>query len=184
MKYEKRYIPNETFEILMDSSNLKMKAIFSLLRYTGLRPIEILSLKKENINFEKNEIRVKIRKKTKKVIKTKHLHERAKKELLNYTKYLNPQGNYIFPGRYNTSQHFSHMAVYEYLKRKCKKLNLNIQIRPYEFRRKFALDIYKNSKHDIKLTAQALNHNNLASVHHYIQILDLEREKNIIANFN
>ena len=184
MKYEKRYIKDKTFETLLYFSNFKIKAIISLLRYTGLRPIEILSIKKENLDLETKSILVKIRKKRKLTMKRKFIHKNAIESIKAYLNYFNPEGKWLFPSYYDEEKYYSYINLYEHLKRISKKITINEYIRPYELRRKFALDIYKKSNHDIKLTAQSLNHADLSSVHHYIGILDIEKERNIISSFS
>jgi len=184
MKYEKRYIPDKLFDLLVYVSNFKIRAILNLLRYTGLRPIEILSLKKTNMDLDNKRISVVIRKKKKLTIRNKYLHQKVIDSIHIYMQYHKPKGNYLFPQYHNISKHYTHISLYEAMIRTSKKLKLKIPIRPYELRRKFALDIYEKSNHDIKLTAQALNHADLSSVHHYIGILDEAKERNIISSLS
>lgn len=183
MNYEKRYITDQEFDTLMYFSNFKIRAILSILRYTGIRSVEALTIKMHHLDLKKSTIQIQIRKKKKITWVYKWMPDVAMDHIKIYLHYKKCESEWLFPAYYNSKQHYGHLSLYKHLKRTSKKLNIDTFIRPHELRRKFALDFYKKSNYDINLTAMALNHRDLSSIHHYIRILDIAKERKIVSMF-
>jgi len=122
MKYQKRYIPDEEFEILYCASNHRIRTIISILRYTGLRSIEVLRLKQTDVDHLTKTIHVRVAKKKKTVYVKKWLPPRVFKQLKRYLYGNNLNDTpWLFPAFYNRSKHYPQDALYSYLIRVCQR---------------------------------------------------------------
>ncbi|AJP61563.1 integrase/recombinase [Choristoneura biennis entomopoxvirus 'L' virophage] len=136
------YISTNTLDKLYECANDKEKLIMMILLSTGMRSMGLCNIKKENINFENNEI--KTIEKNNKVVTFSILHDKIK-ELIIKTKLFDK------PLKYTTLR--NHI---ERLKIKSNLTNKNIHL--HAFRHTFArLCLYNNLAYeDIK---DLMNHN-------------------------
>ena len=139
----------------------KIQIIFELLFMSGLRPEELLTLKRNNINIEESKIVL---------VETKTRFSRTvfiPKELaIRISNYFNSE-----PEKENAFN-LNNQSLGYYCRTISKHLNINIY--PYMTRHSFAHAYYRRSGNDIVALAKLLGHTNLSSTQVYSDIDEKE----------
>ena len=144
---------------------------FKLMMYSGLRPIEVLKIKLEDINFQECNIFIPETKNKKQHYAVVHpdfmndLHEWIKLMKSHY-----PNTPYLFPS-------FTHIIkdkvtpVRIYFKNQLKKAGLSTEYMPYSLRHSFATHLYNNDC-PIEKISKMLNHQSVSTtlVYTYIAV--------------
>jgi site-specific recombinase XerD len=169
-KVEKKPRPYLTEEIINDiltkapmifDDGQKVRIVIELIFMSGVRPNELYTLRRENINIEEAKIVL---------VKTKTHNARIvfiPKELaITILNYFNTE-----PEKENAFNLNDQSLTYY-----CRTIakHLNIKIYPYMLRHSFAHNYYKKSGNDIVALGKMLGHSNLASTQIYSDIDEKE----------
>ncbi len=156
---------NEVKNLINSISNLKHKVIFTFIYSSGLRVGEVVILKPEDIDVNRNLIHIK-RAKGKKDRYTL-LSNTAKGIFEHYTLKEAPS-NYLFPGsKYNS--HLSIRSVQTIMNRKVKELNIKKHVTVHSLRHSFATHLLEQGT-DIRYIQELLGHKNIKTTELYTHV--------------
>lgn len=154
---------SEIKRLINSTNNIKHKLIIKLLYGCGLRVNEIINLKKEDINFEENLIKIRLAKgKKDRFLK---IPFSIKDELESYLK-LN-DSNYLFPS--NRGGKLTTATIQAILKSSAKKAEIKKRVYPHLLRHSFATHLLENGT-DIKIIQKLLGHSDIKTTQIYTQI--------------
>lgn len=139
--------------------------IILLMLTTGIRTTELVNIENDNIDFNKNIIKLTYTKNHE--IENIYIHEDIKDLLFNV---YNPNNKYLFAIDENRS--ISNEAVKSMFARIKRKLNIEL-LSPHKIRHYYATNIY-NKTHDYFLVSKLLRHKNIEITKRY---LDIENEE-------
>jgi integrase len=197
----------EYTSILNNIKEEKIKLFIEWLWFSARRLNEIIHIRVEDINFQKNQYRIGILKRRKSVIKIKHIPPSLIKKTLNYiySKRLNEK-DYLFSGQVKKCKyceegnHVSPRTIQMKLKQASEKIYSNgilrnIPVNPHRFRKSFGYNlvidhIKKNPKttidtipfslvREIQIMLEDLNINTVINSY-FAPIIDREIEKKTI----
>lgn len=158
---------------------LRDKAILELFFSTGLRVSELVSLKREQINLEKDEFSV--RGKGGKV-RLVFISEEAKKWLSLYLKSRKDMGEYLFV-RHDVANKTKHKedplnprSIQRIVKKYAKIAGITNNITPHTLRHSYATDLLQNGA-DIRAVQKLLGHSSISTTQIYTHVTDKHLKK-------
>lgn len=144
---------------LVVEEGFRAKVFLLLLFYTGLRPNEIINVKKDNFNFTERKL---ILQKTK-THASRHIV--LPKSIINVIKdafSLYPKSDKLLEMTYTQARYI--------IQRVNETMNPSFKLQPYSFRHGFAHDSYKKMKNSLKLLQASMGHTALATTAIYINV--------------
>ena len=159
------FLTKEEIKLLINSiTNQKHQLMIKVMYSAGLRVSELLNLKLEDLESEKNYGWV---------IKGKGNKDRLfilasslKQELLDFIEKNNPK-DYLFTN--NKNQKYSSRTIQEIVKNTAKKLKINKHIHPHTLRHSFATHLIENG-YDLFSVQSLLGHNSSETTMVYIHL--------------
>lgn len=151
--------------ILDHIKNIKHKTIFTLIYSSGLRVSEVVILKREDLDLDRNLIHIK-RAKGKKDRYTL-LSNRAKELCSEYIKY-SRESRFLFPG-INNDKHISIRSVQQIMYRTVRELNLDKKVTVHSLRHSFATHLLEQGT-DIRYIQELLGHKNIKTTEIYTHV--------------
>lgn len=149
-------------KMIKNTKNLKHKIIIKLLYSSGLRISELLNLKREDIDFEKNLIYVKKGKGNKDRITI--MSKSLKLDILKYYSKENFKTRYIIEGR---SGKYSKKSVQTIIKKAGK--NIGINLHPHMLRHSFATHLLEQGV-DLRYIQKLLGHSDNRTTQIYTHV--------------
>jgi integrase/recombinase XerD len=164
-------------ELIENIDNLKHKLIVELFYSSGLRLQELIDLKRENIDFDRNLIYIRKGKGTKDRVTL--LSSFIKNDLLKYYSKYEFRNKYLFEGRKGGK--YSKKSVQKILERFGKKVG--IKITPHMLRHSFATHLLESGT-DIRYIQKLLGHSDLKTteIYTFVSKRGLERIKSPLDN--
>ncbi len=167
---KQKYLPQvlsieEVKSLLKVIKNIKHKVMFSLIYSSGLRVGEVVLLKLEDIDFDRNLIHIK-RAKGKKDRYTL-LSNMSKNLIDNYIKVVEID-HFLFPGQ----KHHTHLAirsVQQVMHRKVKEANIKKHVTVHSLRHSFATHLLEQGV-DIRYIQELLGHKNIKTTEMYTHV--------------
>jgi len=157
---------SEVLEMLEKTKNLKHRLVIQLLYSSGLRLSELIDLKRNDIDVERNLINVRKGKGSKDRITL--LSERLKIELLKYYNQYSLKSDYVFEGRNGKYTNKSVQIIME----KASKI-INKKVSPHMLRHSFATHLLENGT-DIRYIQKLLGHSDLDTTMIYTHVSNRE----------
>jgi site-specific recombinase XerD len=143
----------EILDIINLTKNVKHKLVLCFLYYGGLRLSEVINLKWNDLDFERELIHIKLGKGAKD--RVVFLHERLKNLLKNYSK---NDGNFILiserGGKYNKR------SIQQIVRIASEKAEINKKVTPHTLRHSFATHLLEAGA-DIRYIQKLLGHKNI-----------------------
>jgi integrase/recombinase XerD len=158
-KFEIKYLIEKT-------KNEKHKLVIKMLYSSGLRLSELINLKKEDIESQRNVIKVRQGKGKKDRITL--LSDKLSKELFDFVCKTNFKTKYLFEGRKGK---YSKKSVQKILENASKGLNKNVT--PHMIRHSFATHLLESGT-DIRYIQKLLGHSNLETTQIYTKVANTE----------
>ncbi|WP_194768697.1 site-specific tyrosine recombinase/integron integrase [Tamlana sp. I1] len=152
-----RYLPTilskeEVIDLIQVTKNLKHRAIIGLLYSSGLRISELLNLKKEDLDFDRSQVHIKLGKGRKD--RTVVMSEVIKPLLLNYLNTYMPN-LYFIEGR--DGGIYSDTSVRHFIKASAKAANIRKRVSPHTLRHSYATHMLENGV-DLRYIQDLLGH--------------------------
>ena len=155
--------PQEVNDILWSISNNKHRCLVGLLYSSGLRVGELLSLRRQDIDFDRKQVFVRGKGKKDRV---SVMADRISAELLAYISEYAP--NYwLFEGPKRT--HYSSGSVGQIIKRACKKANIHKHVTAHTFRHSFATHLLEQGT-DLRYIQTLLGHSSSKTTEIYTHV--------------
>jgi len=152
----------QIFSLIEATDNIKHKLLIKMLYSSGLRLQELLNLKRQHIDFDRNIINVFKGKCSKDRITL--LSENIKLDLLKYYSKYNFSTDYVFEGR---SSKYNKKSVQKVLDGLGKKLNFKVH--PHMLRHSFATHLLESGV-DIRYIQKLLGHSDISSTEIYTKV--------------
>lgn len=153
----------EVKDLLNNSSNLKHRLILKLLYGCGLRVSEVLNLKKEDILFNENLIKISLSKgKKDRFVK---LPDSLFSELKNYVSLLNSQ--ILFES--TRGGKLTAATIQKIVKNSTKKAGIQKNIHPHTLRHSFATHLLEAGT-DLRIIQKLLGHSDIKTTQIYLQV--------------
>jgi integrase/recombinase XerD len=162
---------SEVQRLLSAATNLKHRAMFSLLYGTGLRISELLALKTKDIDRERRFIRV--RGPTTRVARIVPLSPQLLRMLREYLRSRRPDEQWLFPGRAPGSQ-MTREALSEAMRDCARRAGISKKVHPHLLRRAFAIHLLELGA-DRRWVQTLLGHEARSSTTRYTQLTDAWR---------
>ncbi len=165
-----RKLPNyttiEDFKTLIDTvDNLRDKLLINLLFASGARRVEIVSLKKTDIDFNSNLIKLKGKGSKERVVP---VHENIIKDLKVRCDAISSK--WVFPSKINKGNHITPRQVNQIITKWIKAANLEDKnLTPHSFRHAFGKYMYENGG-DIKSIKDMMGHESINTTDIYTKI--------------
>lgn len=157
---------NQLFEV---TYNLKHRLVLMLLYYSGMRLHELLNLKWEDIDFERNTIHLKITKGSKdRVI---FLHEKVKSIIQTFN--LQKTG-LVFQS--NLGKKYNQRSIQMIVRHASKKAGITKRVTPHTLRHSFATHLLEAGA-DIRSIQTLLGHKNLQTTQIYTHVANKDIQK-------
>jgi len=153
---------NEILNMINALDNIKHKVVVQLLYSTGLRLQELINLKRQDIDFERNLINVRKGKGSKDRITL--LSGNLKLSLLKYYSSYNFNTNYVLEGRKGK---YSKKSVQKILEKGSNSINKKVT--PHMLRHSFATHLLEQGT-DIRYIQKLLGHSNLETTQIYTYV--------------
>ena len=153
----------ELRKLIENTLNIKHKLIIKLLYGTGLRVNEIVSLKKEDVNFEESLIHIKLAKgKKDRFVK---IPESISGELKSFVDL--EESKYLFES--NRGGKLTTSTIQAILKNASKKAGIKKRVYPHLLRHSFATHLLEGGT-DLRIIQKLLGHSNIKTTQIYTQI--------------
>jgi integrase/recombinase XerD len=153
----------EIKKIVESTINIKHKLIIKLIYGTGLRVSEIINLKKEDVNFKEDLIKVNLAKgKKDRFVK---LPLSIKEDLSMYVKLNN--GEYLFES--NRGGKLTKKTIGKIVQTSAKKSNIKKRVYPHLLRHSFATHLLESGT-DLRIIQKLLGHSDIKTTQIYTQI--------------
>ena len=162
---------SEILQMIENTQNIKHRTIIALLYASGLRRAELLDLKLEDIDFERNVIIVR-EGKGKKDRQTL-LANNIKLVFKEYIAQYKPK-NYLFEGA--TGQRYSVSSLAKVIKQASIRAGIKKHITPHVLRHSFATHLLENSV-DIRYIQELLGHNSIKTTMRYTHVAQTSKQK-------
>jgi len=153
---------NEILKLFEVTNNIKHKVVLTLLYYTGLRLNEVISLRWQDIDFERGLIHVKQAKGEKERIV--FLHKKLKELLIDYG--IKASGLVLISER---GGKYSERTIQQIVKKASKKAGIKKKVTPHTLRHSFATHLLEAGC-DIRYIQQLLGHKNLQTTQIYTHV--------------
>lgn len=155
--------PEEIKRLIEATSNIKHKLIIKLLYGCGLRVLELVNLRKQDINFQETLLHIKLSKGRKdRFVK---IPNSIKEELENYYK-LNNSDIFFQSAR---GGKLATNTIRKILKNSSKKAGITKNIHPHTLRHSFATHLLERGT-DLRLIQKLLGHSDIKTTQIYLQI--------------
>jgi site-specific recombinase XerD len=156
------------------TKNPKHKLVLMLLYYAGLRLSEVINLKWQDIDFERELIHIKKAKGEKE--RVVFLHPKLKEVLMKYGK--KDYGLLLKSGR---NKKYSKRTIQQIVKKAARKARIVKKVTPHTLRHSFATHLLEAGA-DIRYIQQLLGHKNLQTTQIYTHVAnrDIKRLANLL----
>ena len=163
------YVPSqkETWAFIHSFSNLKHKAILSLMYSAGLRVGEVCALRYEDIS--RSSMRIHIRHSKARSDRYAILSRNALDILTQYWFHAGRPTGFIFPNRKDPARPMASYTVNQFIFAKEKELGLKHQLTCHSFRHAFGTHLYENGA-DLLTIKALLGHKSLNSTAIYVHL--------------
>ena len=183
-----KVIPKEVILKMIElTKNVKHKLLLELLYSSGLRLSELISLKREDIDFYTNTIRVNSGKGGKDRITV--FSESIKNDLFDYVSKTSFSSRYLFEGRNGTYSKKTVQKIVAQAASRVRKSNISAgnnvfiprTIHPHMFRHSFATHLLEAGT-DVRLIQKLLGHSSIRTTQGYTSIakVDLSKVHNLL----
>ena len=163
------YVPSqkETWAFIHSFSNLKHKAILSLMYSAGLRVGEVYALRYEDIS--RSSMRIHIRHSKARSDRYAILSRNALDILTQYWFHTGRPTGFLFPSRNDPARPMASYTVNQFIFAKEKQLGLKHQLTCHSFRHAFGTHLYENGA-DLLTIKALLGHKSLNSTTIYVHL--------------
>lgn len=163
------YVPSqkETWAFIHSFSNLKHKAILSLMYSAGLRVGEVCALRYEDIS--RSSMRIHIRHSKARSDRYAILSRNALDILTQYWFHAGRPTGFLFPNRKDPARPMASYTVNQFIFAKEKQLGLKHQLTCHSFRHAFGTHLYENGA-DLLTIKALLGHKSLNSTTIYVHL--------------
>ena len=163
------YVPSqkETWAFIHSFSNLKHKAILSLMYSAGLRVGEVCALRYEDIS--RSSMRIHIRHSKARSDRYAILSRNALDILTQYWFHAGRPTGFLFPNRKDPARPMASYTVNQFIFAKEKELGLKHQLTCHSFRHAFGTHLYENGA-DLLTIKALLGHKSLNSTTIYVHL--------------
>jgi integrase len=163
----------ENINIIISHASKKYALIYSIIRDTGLRPVEVASLTLNNIDLEKGTLNIKTAKHgSPRVVRVKNQTLAMLKEYLQ--SHIFELNDKLFPSSDRISNTYCRLRTS--IARKLMNPKIR-KIRLYDLRHYYATNLYHNTK-DILLTKEMLGHRNIQNTLIYTHLVNFDEDDN------
>ncbi len=145
------------------TNNIKHKLILKLLYGCGLRVSEVISLKKEEVNFKEGLIKIRLAKGRKD--RFVNIPNSVFNELKNYYELV--VGNILFPS--NRGGKLTTATIQKIVKNSSKKAGIKKDIHPHTLRHSFATHLLEQGT-DLRIIQKLLGHSDIKTTQIYLQV--------------
>ena len=143
------------------------KSILEVFYSTGLRISELVRIKMDDLDINKNIIKVLGKGNKERIV---ILGFNASDSIKNYLRVSKNSHNiYLYPSSYNVDSHISESYVYKMVKRYLSKITNNEKMSPHSLRHSFATHLLNNGA-DLMSVKELLGHDDLSSTQIYTHI--------------
>jgi len=163
--------PQEVLRMIEKTENLKHKNMIALLYASGLRRSELLNMKINDIDFERNVVI--IREGKGKKDRQSLLSENFKTILAKYIKEYNPK-DYLFEGA--IGGRYSARSLEEVIKQATKAAAITKHVTPHSLRHSFATHLLENAV-DIRFIQELLGHSSIKTTERYTHVANTTQAK-------
>jgi integrase/recombinase XerD len=171
IKKKEKLLPNVLSKeqinlIINNANNIKHRLVIKILYSSGIRLNELLNIKRKDIDFDRNLIKINKGKGNKDRITL--LSDNIKLDLLKYYSITNFNTEYLFEGR---NGRYAKKSVQKILEKYSK--NLNVKVYPHLLRHSFATHLLEKGI-DIRYIQKLLGHSDLKTTEIYTKVSNKE----------
>lgn len=152
----------EIMQMINSTANIKHKLVIELLYSAGLRLQELINLKRNSIDFDRNIINIRVGKGSKDRITL--LSDNVKADLLKYYSNYSIASDYIFTGR---NEKYTKKSVQKILENAGKIIKKRVT--PHMLRHSFATHLLEQGT-DIHHIQKLLGHSNMSTTQIYLHV--------------
>ena len=155
--------PEEIKKMIDSTSNIKHKLILKILYGCGLRVSEVVNLKKEDVNFSENLIKIKLAKSRKdRFVK---IPDSIKEDLGSYFKL--EKDDILFPS--NCGGKLTTATIQAIVENSAKKAGIQKNVHPHTLRHSFATHLLEQGT-DLRIIQKLLGHSDIKTTQIYLQV--------------